>query len=219
MSEVRQRRNHAVAGIGVLLGAALASAGVTQPLMEYSTAAFDVSVFRALNLGLKPSLPGSVDDQSGILLLALCGVAALMGLLLLVTRVRYLGVMWRVIAIAAFLLPAWCTFVWWRWIRDPMGFFTSADMPEPAKWASRLPETLGVLKITPELGIYLLSVGLLIGLISTLVPAIRSSVPSGHGKPALGTASTPLPPPGWYQDPSGSGSRWWDGNQWTDHRS
>ncbi|WP_018637019.1 phospholipid scramblase-related protein [Parafrankia elaeagni] len=25
-------------------------------------------------------------------------------------------------------------------------------------------------------------------------------------------------PPGWYDDPSGApGSRWWDGNQWTDH--
>uniref|UniRef100_UPI0021C088C5 DUF2510 domain-containing protein n=1 Tax=Frankia gtarii TaxID=2950102 RepID=UPI0021C088C5 len=25
-------------------------------------------------------------------------------------------------------------------------------------------------------------------------------------------------PPGWYADPSGQhGSRWWDGNQWTEH--
>lgn len=28
----------------------------------------------------------------------------------------------------------------------------------------------------------------------------------------------PLPPPGWYVDPSGvHGSRWWDGQGWTDH--
>jgi hypothetical protein len=26
------------------------------------------------------------------------------------------------------------------------------------------------------------------------------------------------PPPGWYDDPGGNGSRWWDGSQWTEHR-
>lgn len=25
------------------------------------------------------------------------------------------------------------------------------------------------------------------------------------------------PPPGWYQDPSGNGTRWWDGTQWGPH--
>ena len=27
----------------------------------------------------------------------------------------------------------------------------------------------------------------------------------------------PLPAPGWYQDPSGPGLRWWDGTRWTEH--
>ncbi len=33
------------------------------------------------------------------------------------------------------------------------------------------------------------------------------------------TAGTPTgPPPGWYDDPSGSGrQRWYDGTQWTEH--
>jgi Protein of unknown function (DUF2510) len=25
------------------------------------------------------------------------------------------------------------------------------------------------------------------------------------------------PPPGWYEDPGGQGTRWWDGVQWTEH--
>ena len=26
-----------------------------------------------------------------------------------------------------------------------------------------------------------------------------------------------LPPPGWYEVPQGTGLRWWDGSQWTEH--
>lgn len=32
-----------------------------------------------------------------------------------------------------------------------------------------------------------------------------------------GQPARQLPPPGWYDDPSGSGQRYWDGAQWTDH--
>ena len=31
-------------------------------------------------------------------------------------------------------------------------------------------------------------------------------------------ASHALPPPGWYDNPSGPGQRWWDGTSWTTHR-
>lgn len=30
--------------------------------------------------------------------------------------------------------------------------------------------------------------------------------------------SASSPAPGWYQDPTGPGVRWWDGRAWTDHR-
>jgi uncharacterized protein DUF2510 len=26
------------------------------------------------------------------------------------------------------------------------------------------------------------------------------------------------PPPGWYQDPTAPGLRWWDGTRWTEHQ-
>jgi hypothetical protein len=31
-------------------------------------------------------------------------------------------------------------------------------------------------------------------------------------------ASAQTPPAGWYENPEGDGSRWWDGRQWTEHR-
>lgn len=34
---------------------------------------------------------------------------------------------------------------------------------------------------------------------------------------AAAAPSPPPPPPGWYPDPSGPGTRWWDGSAWTHH--
>jgi hypothetical protein len=31
--------------------------------------------------------------------------------------------------------------------------------------------------------------------------------------------TTPVPPPGWYANPSGPGQRYWDGEKWTDSYS
>ena len=33
-----------------------------------------------------------------------------------------------------------------------------------------------------------------------------------------GHATPSGPPPGWYQDPDGELTRWWDGTAWTEHR-
>ena len=46
-----------------------------------------------------------------------------------------------------------------------------------------------------------------------------NSAPKRHNR---GVNSTETPggsgiPAGWYDDPSGRGLRWWDGEQWTEH--
>jgi hypothetical protein len=46
-------------------------------------------------------------------------------------------------------------------------------------------------------------------------PGTTALSPSSQPAPA-----PPLPPAGWFPDPSGTGTqRYWDGHQWTEHRS
>jgi hypothetical protein len=46
-------------------------------------------------------------------------------------------------------------------------------------------------------------------------PGTTALSPSSRPAPA-----PPLPPAGWFPDPSGTGAqRYWDGHQWTEHRS
>jgi hypothetical protein len=40
-----------------------------------------------------------------------------------------------------------------------------------------------------------------------------------HGNNQGGCLMSELPPPGWYQNPSGDGFRYWDGHNWTDRAS
>ena len=41
--------------------------------------------------------------------------------------------------------------------------------------------------------------------------------PSGVAAAGSPGAVPELPPPGWYEVPQGTGLRWWDGSQWTEH--
>ncbi|MGH2392809.1 MAG: DUF2510 domain-containing protein [Candidatus Limnocylindria bacterium] len=56
-----------------------------------------------------------------------------------------------------------------------------------------------------------LSEEMLIAELSRVRDAIKDSLEDAEHAPTEG------PPAGWYQDPNGAGSRWWDGSKWTEH--
>ncbi|MFL5821712.1 MAG: DUF2510 domain-containing protein [Solirubrobacteraceae bacterium] len=83
--------------------------------------------------------------------------------------------------------------------------------------------------ITGALGGFgLLFLGPLAGGVIALITAGRrrrfdheaAMAASGAPTSAPDAAATPLPPGGWYPDPSGQARlRWWDGQRWTEHTS
>ena len=48
-------------------------------------------------------------------------------------------------------------------------------------------------------------------------PAAPGGSPLGVAAAGAPGAMSELPSPGWYEDPQGTGLRWWDGSQWTEH--
>jgi hypothetical protein len=48
----------------------------------------------------------------------------------------------------------------------------------------------------------------------------RLTIPLGAGIPLVtGPRAAAPAPPGWYRAPHGEGQQWWDGHQWTEHRT
>jgi hypothetical protein len=146
---------------------------------------------------------------------------AVLALLLLVTRVRGLGVVWRVMALVVVAGVGLISVIAWTTIENPASVVTDPESPfgRSLESGTKLAQNLGLLEIKPALGLWLLTVGTGIAGIGLLVPALR-----GHRFDAVPSVAQVLPPPtasapsaGWYPDQvDGRFLRYFDGARWTD---
>ena len=176
ITTVRHRRNHVVAGLGIVLSAILIAFAVTQPQANFTGPPIAISGLKVVNLTVTPSSGYKLDEQTLVLCLSFAVTLGVLGLLLLVTRVRFLGLIWRLGALAAITLPALLAISYWTFISDPTsGLKEGTDTSFAGQGLAMLADgTRGLAwDITPGIGLYLFTAGVVCAVLASLVPAIR----------------------------------------------
>ncbi|WP_139228914.1 DUF2510 domain-containing protein [Blastococcus tunisiensis] len=164
--------------------------------------------------------PGGQYGNVEPLILGCAAALAVLALLLFVTRVPGLGVLWRVLALAALVLLGLTAVTAWSVVNDPASVVADPDTlaGQGFETGVALLEALGFAVVEPGVGLWLLTAGSAIAGIGVLVPATRSrtvaalphavSMPPPPGAGGL--------PPGWYPDQFDPRCvRFFDGRHWT----
>lgn len=197
--------------------------GAFRPWAEVRVAAVSVKAF-SLTLA---TTPGFGTDKGGLesIVLVDAGVLALLGILLIVTTVGWLGALWRFLAVFALVPAAGVVgYLWYAVQKDPAGVL---DDPAVSDWTKVLGltaavlEKTGILTVVPREGLYLMTIGAACILLGLFVPAMRLTEESPGERPVstaqnqLGNVPGGRTPAGWYR--TDAGHRFWDGNSWTDN--
>jgi hypothetical protein len=215
----QETRNHSVAGVVVLAGAAMIAFGATQP---WATGAVtlrawvrDVTPRSAWGFDLLLGPDGQYGDVTPLLIggVAVLGVSAL---LLLVTRVPVVGILWRLLAVTTVVGLGLISVPAWGVVNDPPSVVGDPGSPtgEAFGLAASVAQSSGLLGVEPGVGLWLLTIGTGVAGIGALVPAIRGRTPEVEA--ALPSSTAVRMPAGWYPDQlEGSIVRFFDGVRWT----
>lgn len=204
----------------LLIGAALVAFSGTKPWAQGSIAAvWGRLAGLQLNgaLGFDHALaPGPEEGDVRPAIFAAAAVLAVAALLLFITRVRGVGLLWRLLALAATAVPAWIAVVAWEVVENPASLVTDGDgAGRGIEFTVQAAAVLGVAQASPGVGLWLLTAGSALAVIAVLIPASRSVEPMHRSfEPATAGGS----PAGWYPAPDGQGRlRFFDGYAWTPH--
>jgi hypothetical protein len=162
----------------LITGAIAIGLAATQDLVVLKGPLAEIGVGRHLGLGVQ--LTGTADEDSLTqpLLFASAAWIAFFGLLLLATRVRFLGLLWRLLALLGVVAPVALAVNDWLFIHDPVDYLAS-DENVAVRAALRLGhgvvEALGG-GASAGLGLYLLTLGAVMAVIGLLVPPIHRDV-------------------------------------------
>jgi hypothetical protein len=221
----KETRNHAAAGVALLVGAALVAFSAGQAWLE-SRVTIPWGLFTELApnkaLGFDTLLaPGGQYGDVRPLLLGGAAVVGLCALLLFATRVPGVGVVWRLLALAAVAGIGIVAAVAWTVVSDPTSVVADdqSSLGEVIRTAESVATLSGLLEVGPGRGLWLLTIGGAVAGIGALVPAgrgVRPSVRATFESPAAVLAGDSMPP-GWYPDQVDARFvRFYDGRQWTD---
>jgi hypothetical protein len=199
----RRRRNGTVAGTVMLLGALVVGAGSALPCARIASPGFVASsgttMSAELGFGDLSNSHQSGADATKALLIGAALLIGILGLALILTRVRGLGVLWRILALVALVLPASVTVVLWNYLNSSPADVLSdptANMEDKLQGLglSRA-DDLGILTIKPATGLWLLSAGTLLTFIALWIPATRPTVTAPlPNRPAPASTSPQLDP-------------------------
>jgi hypothetical protein len=179
MSKVRRRRNHSITALGLIAAALLIGLSSLQDLVVLQAPAARIQALGVLEVDLQPDGAVEPDEEIQPIVLVCAAGLFLSGLLLLITRVRYLGIMWRLVALGSLLLPIVLAVTYWMFVDDPKRALVSQDDPALQEMirtgALVLNDALGG-GFEPRAGLYVLTAGCMLALISVFIPAIRRDV-------------------------------------------
>jgi hypothetical protein len=218
----QQTRNHSVAGVALLVGAAAIAFAATQPWITGAGALWGrlagITVNGSLGFDLLVAPGGEHGDVKPVLF-GCAAALAVLALLLFVTRVPGLGVLWRFLALATLVLVGFTAWAAWSVVGSPASVVADPDsLPgQGLDIAVDIAETIGVATIRPGLGLWVLTIGFGVTGIGALIPASRGTGSVTDRRipiepQSLGAAM----PPGWYPDQFDARFvRFFDGNRWT----
>lgn len=198
---IRHRRNNAVSGIFLLVAAILIASSAFLPWAHFQGPAIDLrAVTASVSYDMTPGVNAPDDDITRPVILTFSAVIGVLALALIATRVRGLGVLWRLIALVAVAGPivaSW--FVWTNWIADPAGYIGQNTSMAGQLGAAglNLAQALGLISVTAGAGLWAMSIGAGLGFVAIWIPAARSQtyVPlPGQPYPGAGFAHGYYPP-------------------------
>lgn len=206
----RHRRNSSLAAVVMLVGSALIAFGSTQSWAGVSVLTDKVD----LDWDKTVTSDGSVSNFEPFLLTVSIAVAVC-ALLLMVTRVRGLGVVWRLISLAFLASFTFVLVLTWQTVNDPA--LLSKHLPGGGVvqglggLITNFFKTTGALSVEPGKGLWLATIGCGLAAVGSLIPAFRSredldtatagATPTYNGYAGPQFHTPPYGPPAGYGQP------------------
>lgn len=176
---VKHRRNSSLAGCVMLVGVLIMAVSSEQAWGHFEIA----HILKFLPLGASHDFAfdqaifsdGTISDVRPAILIV-CVVVGLCALALFVTRVRGLGLLWRVISLGAMVIVGVIVVDLWSVVNDPGGVMQNSDSRGAQTLGTifKIGQTFNALKAGPGPGLWMLTVGAGLAVVGALIPAFRS---------------------------------------------